>query len=280
MFKLLLPCAAVALLAGCASGTSSMVKQTSPAIDAPQDSSFQLEYRGGVGESSRAVLQDMARFTSFDNRLDAKAFTVEVRMVSLSRRSGEKLLGQSANGVGVTSLDGAQSSDLLAMLAESPDAIVLSSPRLTVMEGQTGTIEISTEVSYVSGFDLVPAPGERDAKTLIADPVIGVVKDGIVIALKVERGGDKYNLELDVGVSALQRPIGTSEVHVLGAPMTVQVPVMVTQRLKGSGLVVPDRTIVLTGLAGEEGDMVLLLVKARETDLTTAPDDTHEPQDD
>ncbi len=279
MFKLLLPCAAVALLAGCA---SSPVLQT---VELTPEPAFAVEYAGGAGEQSQGVLQGMAEFTHFEGGDETQAFTVDVRMVSMTPETASNLLGDVARSVGVFSLDSAQSEELLASLHGRKDCTMVAAPRVTIMDAQTGTIEVFNQVSYISGFEFqtVPQPGPDKSVVagLIADPVISVVKDGVMMGVRVMgMPGDKVQLDLDLGLAGLQHPLATTEVKAFGAPITVQVPVMMSQRMKGSGVVSPTRTLALTGLSGGDGNTLLLLVNARATELPEPPEHTAEPKKD
>jgi hypothetical protein len=273
MFKLLLPCAAVVLLGGCA---SSPMLQT---VELTPEPGFAVEYAGGAGEQSQGVLAGMAEFTRFEGGDDMQAYTVDVRIVSLTPEAANKLLGGVARTVGVFSLDNAQAETMLASLQGRKDCTMVAAPRVTIMEAQTGTIEVFNQVSYISGFEFqtVPQPGPDKSVVagLIADPVINVAKDGVMIGVRVMgMSGDSMQLDLDLGLAGLQRPMATTEVKAFGAPITVQVPVMMSQRMKGSGIVSPTRTLALTGLSAGDGNTLLVLVNARATALPEPPEDT------
>ena len=79
-------------------------------------------------------------------------------------------------------------------------------------------------------------------------------------------------LEIDVTQSSVMRPIESQDVQVFGAPMTIQVPVMYTQRLKAQGEVSEDRTLVLTGMI-ESGDQVsVVLINGKRTKVDYEPE--------
>ena len=278
MFKLLLPCAALALLAGCASAPPAI-----QAVDLTPEPAFPVSYTGGIGEQSHGILEGMAEFSGAGTGSEDQAVSITVRMMSLAPHAVDEALGPHARAISAFTLEDGQADALAESLIMRKDCSTITAPRLLIMEGQTGTIEVHNEVSYISGFELVtvpaaqPAEGEPTVQNagLIADPVVHVVRDGIKLGVRAVRAGEgRLSLELDLGMTNLQRPIPTAEVRAFGQPMTVQVPVQMAQRMTGAGEVSVGRTLALTGMAAGDGNLLLVLVRAEPTTLPEPPEDT------
>lgn len=136
----------------------------------------------------------------------------------------------------------------------------MASPVVTAYSGQRCTLEISNELAYIGGFEINSQGGQW-----IADPVIRTIRTGIQLGVlpQLREGGD-VEIDMQVIVSEPVRPMAQRDVHLLGAPMTVQSPTLVTQKLSAAGVMEKDRVLLLTGLLGQGDRVVLILVKAAE----------------
>ncbi|MBK8205475.1 MAG: hypothetical protein IPK87_01655 [Planctomycetes bacterium] len=279
MNKLITMAAACALLAGCAS------QSKLPSVQLSAAPGFEVSYSGGIGEPGNDLLDNLPVFSSEEHNEDAVVFTIETRIVELSAQAAEELFGTRAGGmVGAFSLDDAAIDAVTAAVEQRKDCRLLSAPRLAVFEGQTGTIQLTSEVAYISGYEIhagkpVPKIEGSNSASRIADPVVSVMSDGMVLGLKVSDGA-KLMLELDLTLAELARPIATQQIEVFGAPMTVQVPVLFTQRIKGSGAIEPGKVLALTGMVGSGQQVVLVLVSARQTEPADIPPGPAEPKKD
>jgi hypothetical protein len=240
--------AAVALLAcGCATTTVEPVSlQALP--------EFKVSYTGQLGTEP---VGDLPEYTQPEGE-PSRAYTLTVRILKAESGQAERLLGKQARMVGAWEL----ATD--ALDAEALKTLqTVSAPRLTVYEGQAGTISVINQIAYISGFEI---SGQAEAR--VADPVIDVLNEGLLLGLKAESAGDTHlRLSVDLTLCSLMKPVASQEVKVLGAAMTVQTPVVYTQRIKGEGRASEDRLLVLTGMA--EGDTVyIVLIDAERVSLT------------
>jgi len=99
----------------------------------------------------------------------------------------------------------------------------LASPRLVCRNGENASISITQDLSYVSEFDLeVSQAGE-----MIADPVVQVVKEGVVAEMRpvLDADGSGVGVALTVRVFEVDRPFPTMAVPLVpGRDVAIQVP--------------------------------------------------------
>lgn len=262
--KALIASAAFALLAGCASQPA--------AIEMSPEPGFTVAYTGGLGERAQEVLAAPPEYTGPAGIEGTPVVRIETRIVRLSAKAAEALLGKHAGAVGALALDGTAVDELLSRVREREDCSLVGAPMLSVFEGQVGTISVSNEIAFVSGYELregeanlkvvgdVRAIKKRMAATRIADPVVSTIQDGILLGVQARAAEAGWDLELDLSVTELLRPIGQRTVHVFGQPMTVQVPVMMSQRIRVAGTASTGRTLALTGMVGADNHVLLVLV--------------------
>jgi len=231
------------LLAGCAA-------QRGPAIELQPDTGFELEYSGGIGSGV-----EVPAVTEFDSPKGGEQLVeLETRVIRLTCAQAAQLV-TNPGAVGASGL-AADKADALVKEATRLGGVLVSAPKVVAFVGQAATISITNQVSYISGFEL-----KGDAKTRIADPVVSVLTDGLLLALRASETKTGTELELEMVMSELVRPIPTVEVKVFGAPMTIQTPTTLTQKIKGRGPVSEQQVLVLTGLVGQGNDVLLVLVR-------------------
>lgn len=246
---------ALALVAGCA-GT-----RIGPAIELEPLEGFEVDYRGGIGDAGDDVTADPPEFTQSEEDTES-GYTIEARFLKMSLGDAVDAFGDGVTDVGVFAVP----SDA-PELSELAQGRSVASPRLTVFNGQTGTISLENETAYVSGFDLEGHDGTR-----VVDPVVDVVKSGLMLGLKAESvESGRVRLSLDLLLSDVSRPIATHEAKVFGSSVKVQTPVLMNQRVKAEGVVSEDRTLVLTGMIGDDGDVTVLLLRSARMTFSNEP---------
>lgn len=135
----------------------------------------------------------------------------------------------------------------------------VTSPQVTTRPRQRGRMSVTREVSLVTEWELrVVEPGARK----IADPVISVVQDGVVLDARITPlDGGLYGMQLKLTVSELEEPIPSYEVELdpdlpkleLSLPTTNIIEMSTTMSLAmGSSTVMAAR--------GPGGDHDLLIV--------------------
>lgn len=252
---------AAALAVGALLACGCATQQKSAAVKLEVLPEFELDYRGEIGDAVD-ITKDMPEYTPTEGEPEW-ACNIEVRVLRGSRAQAEALFGDSVHRVGAWSVADAEIS-----LAGLGGMTVVTAPRLSVFERQQGTISITNQVAYISAFQIRSSDATR-----VADPVVDVLNSGLVLSLRASGGSETHmRLELDLTMSEVVRPMETQEVQVFGAPMTIQLPVMYTQRLKAQGEVSESRTLVLTGMVEEKGEVSVLLVKGTRTKIEREPE--------
>ena len=136
--------------------------------------------------------------------------SMEVRIIeipldcTLFEDIGVKKLGQ------VTLLDEVDL-EVVARIVEKDIAQLITAPRLTTYDGQRANISVVKQMSYIQDFDV-----EVMQDQWIADPVIGIVQEGVVLDIRPTLSADKKTITLDFdGTWAwIQKPISEREIVV------------------------------------------------------------------
>lgn len=144
-------------------------------------------------------------------------------------------------------LDDAQSSLILRAVEKSNRAQELNSSTVTALNTQRAFMTVINQVTYIQDMDVEVAQASS-----AADPIIGVVSDGIVIDVRPIISHDrKYiTLELQPTVATLLRPIPefTSSLSGLTTPVTLQLPELFIASAKTNAIVPDGGTVVIAGL--------------------------------
>ncbi len=244
--KTVLLCGTLALAGvsvGCASSSQLAMAETD----------CNVEYRAEVSATaSTLVLPEMPPARGASDEKPIRTF--DMRFVRMSQKEASALLGVDARmpDAFTTKINGPKvlPDDFFA----GDKGAVISAPRVTVNQGQWASIEIFNEVAYVAGYEVTSAENR-----LIADPVVNVLRDGILVRLLWEetKGGDR--LTLDVWMNDVKRPIGSEDAG-MGLDVRVQTPMVSAQTLQVDGEYDSTTTLVVTGLRSENGDALVLFV--------------------
>lgn len=144
-------------------------------------------------------------------------------------------------------LDDAQSSLIMRAVEKSNRAQELNSSTVTALNTQRAFMTVLNQVTYIQDMDVEVAQASS-----AADPIIGVVSDGIVIDVRPIISHDrKYiTLELQPTVATLLRPIPefTSSLSGLTTPVTLQLPELFIASAKTNAIVPDGGTVVIAGL--------------------------------
>ncbi len=150
---------------------------------------------------------------------------VEVRIIDVELGQSAALFGKqrptadSAFSVLATS----EARALLTRIAQQPGASVISAPRLTVYDRQKANVSVLNQISFVQDYDVEQA---KDGSS-IADPIIGVIQEGLVIDFTPTLSNDRRWVELAFAgtFSALRKPIAEKKLSVGPGPdVTIQLP--------------------------------------------------------
>lgn len=135
---------------------------------------------------------------------------------------------------------------ILRAVSKSERIELVTSPRITVHNTARGNLSVLNQVAYVQDFNVEIAQAAS-----IADPIVNVVQDGVVLDVRPVVSADRrfITLELRPTIANLKRPI-REVVTTLGSQnsVTIQLPEVEIQRVRTS-IPMPDGgTVMLGGL--------------------------------
>jgi hypothetical protein len=221
------------LLAACASARSSL----DPLPGRPVDSVAGEAVVGGAALEPRELGD-----TSAPGAGSLPAFRVEGRFLRLSSRDARALLGGSPGQAIVSPRAGAERA--LGELEARARASRLASSSLVLRPGRPDSISTMNPTSFVERYELA-----AQGTSLVADPVIGVVGEGALLAARIDVRDDAQQLDLSLELSLcdLQRPIPEVQARLPGtrAPVTIQRPIASLQRLEAHARLARDECVVL-----------------------------------
>jgi type II secretory pathway component GspD/PulD (secretin) len=133
---------------------------------------------------------------------------------------------------------------VLRAVAKSERVELVTSPRITVYNTARGNLAVLNQVAYVQDFNVEIAQAAS-----IADPIVNVIQDGVVLDVRPVVSADRrfITLELRPTIAALKRPIA-EVITTLGSQnsVTIQLPEVEIQRVRTS-IPMPDGGTVLLG---------------------------------
>src|SRR5258706_548487 len=133
---------------------------------------------------------------------------------------------------------------ILRAVSKSERSELVTSPRITVYNTARGNLSVLNQVAYVQDFNVEIAQGAS-----IADPIVNVVQDGVVLDVRPVVSADRrfITLELRPTIATLKRPM-REVVTTLGSQnsVTIQLPEVEYQRVRTS-IPMPDGGTVLLG---------------------------------
>jgi hypothetical protein len=144
-----------------------------------------------------------------------------------------------------TILNSADINIVMHMVSKSENAFEISAPIVSVYNTQRAFVTVVNQVSFVQGYEVDVATA-----AFIADPVIGVAQEGIVLDVRPTISYDRKYIALDVEttVAELERPFPsiTTLLGPSGSPVTFSIPVLNVQDAQTT-VVVPDGGAVVLG---------------------------------
>jgi len=134
---------------------------------------------------------------------------------------------------------------ILTATAKSERVELVTAPRVLVFNTARSNLSVVNQVAYVQDFDVEIAQAAS-----IADPIINIVEDGVILDVRPVVSADRrfITLELRPTVAELQRPIRnfTTSLGVSGNSVTIQLPELDISRVRTS-VPMPDGGTVLLG---------------------------------
>ena len=159
----------------------------------------------------------------------------------------------------------AEYESLRQALLENQQVETLSAPNLAVFPRALATISMINQVAYVSDYELrIVEPGSTE----ILDPTVSVAQDGVLADVRVVPMADgRFDLELNVSFSQLERPMQTRKVRMgAGAGFEVEVTQPVINTLSIGSLFSMDSgasALVATTSEDRLTDVAVMLEFAR-----------------
>ncbi|MEE8104806.1 MAG: hypothetical protein V3T86_04650 [Planctomycetota bacterium] len=160
----------------------------------------------------------------------------------------------------MTYIGGMQISAILRATEKKLDSRRMVAPTVTVYNTQRANISVVNQISFLQDFDV-----EVAQTSFIADPVIGVIQDGLVLDVRPVVSNDRQfvTLTVNAGVTNLQIPIETFETDLgqsVGVPrfrgsfaarprrVTIQLPEIDLTSTKSTARVPNGGSLLLGGL--------------------------------
>ncbi|MCA9317826.1 MAG: hypothetical protein KDB73_20240, partial [Planctomycetes bacterium] len=145
-----------------------------------------------------------------------------------------------------TYLDDTQVEAILRAVQKYERVNEVTAPSLTVYNTQRANLQVTRELAYVKDFDV-----EIAQASVIADPVVDIVKEGVVLDVRPIVHSDRrfITMELRPTVATIKRPIRLFSSSLgIGTAVTFEVPELRKESLKTT-VVIPDGgTLLLGGL--------------------------------
>ncbi|RKY22011.1 MAG: hypothetical protein DRQ55_02370 [Planctomycetota bacterium] len=134
---------------------------------------------------------------------------------------------------------------VMNLVSKSSNAMEITAPTVSVYNTQRAFVTVVNQVSFIQDYEVDVA-----TNAFIADPVIGVAQEGIVLDVRPTVSYDRKYITLDVQttVAELERPFPTITTLLgpNGSPVTFQIPVLKVQDAQTT-VVVPDGGAVILG---------------------------------
>lgn len=144
-----------------------------------------------------------------------------------------------------TYLNDLQLEMILTAVSKSERVELVTAPRILVFNTARSNLAVMNQVAYVQDFDVEIAQAAS-----IADPIINVVEDGVILDVRPVVSADRRFVTLEVRptVAELQRPIRTfvTSLGASGNSVTIQLPEVEKSMIKTS-IPMPDGGTVLLG---------------------------------
>jgi len=182
-------------------------------------------------------------------------------VVQLPRESARQMLSRCESRLGANLIERSVAEERFEALREHPRVDTMHCPRLSLYHGQRGNLTTSNQVAYIDSFKLEVS---GDGEVFIADPVIGVARDGISMDLVIgdREAGEAIPVDLVLHTSELQKPMIETEGRLPGTatPVTVQLPLFATQRLHVAADLSAEQALVIGAVPGVGPDLVQLFL--------------------
>jgi type II secretory pathway component GspD/PulD (secretin) len=186
----------------------------------------------------------------YDDGSDGNVRARVENLFDLSLGSEDTLTNSGGLTAQYTFLDDTEIEAIFRAVRKSERNQTLTAPRLLVSNNERASISVINEVTYVKDFDV-----EIAQAAVIADPIMDIVRDGVILDVKPVVSADRkfVTLELRPSVSQLDRPIPTFATTLgTGPPVAIEVPTLQVQRVRTTVTMPDNATLLLGGLKTAE----------------------------
>jgi len=147
-----------------------------------------------------------------------------------------------------TFLDDIKLQAILRAVSKRSTCNIIQAPQLTVYNGERANLTYMNHISYIKDFE-----PEIAQSAVIAEPVVGIVKDGVILDVRPVVSADRrfVTIELRPTIAILKRddsgslPTITTNLGV-GESITIELPEMEIKRLRTT-VTMPDGATLLLG---------------------------------
>lgn len=163
------------------------------------------------------------------------------------RSLGNMLTGNGGLSLQIAYLNDLELNAVLRAVEKTDKATLMTAPILTAYDTQKSSIHMINQIAYIEDYEV-----EVAQTAFIADPVVGIIQDGIVFDVRPTVSNDRKYVTIDLmpTVASLKKPIPTFTTNLGGLtfPVTIELPELTISKA-GTTVMVPDGgTVVIGGL--------------------------------
>ena len=156
----------------------------------PEDNASAGLDNGGSGlPAAAAQSPSSGAFFQDNNDLDFRARTENI----FNNALGSFLSSTGGATIGFSFLDDVELNVIFRAVEKSTFANVLTAPRLTIYNNQRANLTLTNQVAYVKDYDV-----EVAQTAFIADPLVDIVQDGLVLDVRPTVSHDRKYVTLEL----------------------------------------------------------------------------------
>jgi type II secretory pathway component GspD/PulD (secretin)/tetratricopeptide (TPR) repeat protein len=207
------------------------------------DASTQADLGKEIGQGN-----DLGAF--YDENGDGDLRSRVENLYDVSLGNPDVMTGSGGLSFSWTYLNDLQMEMILRAVSKSERREIVTAPKVLVFNTARANLSVMNQVAYVQDFDVEIAQAAS-----IADPILGVVQDGVVLDVRPVVSADRrfIMMELRPTVATLKRPIREVSTT-LGSQnsVTIQLPELDIQRVRTTVPMPDGGTVMLGGLKVSE----------------------------
>jgi len=194
---------------------------------------------------------------STENSLSDQPIKVDVQVLRTTRKIARQILDTKIIGTFATGVKTEDAESFIDKIIVNDMGKMVYRPCLIINNKEQGSFSSFENISYVGSFQI-----ECAKEALIAEPVVKVAKQGIILELEPEylHKSNTIKLDLSLTLSNLLTPITNIRVPIIQneCNITLQGIVTNTQKLKLNHEIPVGGTFLIAGLSSNDSDDVFL----------------------